>query len=79
MSPEVLSVPFAKYRPDQPRAPRGTPDGGQWIDEGIGGGSGGGGGGSGGLNDPRVLSDAIADDVFQPGARVAQGRSGEAK
>ena len=23
----------AKYRPDQPRAPRGTPIGGQWIDD----------------------------------------------
>lgn len=22
-----------KYRPDQPRAPRGTPIGGQWIDD----------------------------------------------
>ena len=33
-----------KYRPDQPRAPRGVPEGGQWVDEG--GGSGGGGGGS---------------------------------
>lgn len=22
-----------RYRPDQPRAPRGTPEGGQWIDD----------------------------------------------
>ncbi|QDZ09628.1 hypothetical protein [Devosia ginsengisoli] len=22
-----------RYRPDQPRAPKGTPDGGQWIDD----------------------------------------------
>jgi hypothetical protein len=27
-----------KYRPDQPRVPRGQPDGGQWVDEGLSGG-----------------------------------------
>ena len=26
-----------KYRPDQPRVPRGQPDGGQWVDEGLAG------------------------------------------
>lgn len=26
-----------KYRPDQPRVPRGQPDGGQWVDEGLSG------------------------------------------
>ncbi|WBT36682.1 MULTISPECIES: hypothetical protein [Hyphomicrobium] len=31
-----------KYRPDQARAPAGTSDGGEWVDEGGGGGSGGG-------------------------------------
>lgn len=25
------------YRPDQPRVPAGSPEGGQWTDEGIGG------------------------------------------
>lgn len=25
-----------RYRPDQPRAPKGTPEGGQWIDDLIG-------------------------------------------
>ena len=41
-----------KYRPDQARAPRGTPEGGQWVDEG------GGGGVSGG---DRSRSDALTD------------------
>ena len=38
-----------KYRPDQPRVPRGNPDGGQFTREG----------GAGGRNDPRVTLDAI--------------------
>jgi hypothetical protein len=51
-----------KYSPDQPRVPAGNPDGGQWTD----------GGGSGaGRDDPAVLSDATADNVFEPGTRLA--------
>ncbi len=57
-----------KYRPDQPRAPRGQSDGGQWVDEGGGSGSGG------GSSDSRSLSDANSDDAdfWKPGAQVAQ-------
>ena len=35
----VLPKGSAKYRPGQARAPRGDPDGGQWVDEGGGSGS----------------------------------------
>ncbi len=55
-----------KYRPDQPRVPAGSSDGGQWTDEG---------GGFGG-DDGRIISDATPDDIFPPGSRVAQGRTG---
>lgn len=60
----------ANFNANQPRVPAGNPDGGQWTD-------GGGGGGdeaqsAGGRNDPRVLSDATPDNVFKPGAQLAQ-------
>jgi hypothetical protein len=64
-----------KYRPDQARVPPGNRDGGQWTDEGGGDGSISGTGGdvapSSGANDPRVLSDAIPDNYYKPGAQVA--------
>jgi hypothetical protein len=53
-------------RPDQPRVPRGDPEGGQWRD--AGGGSGAASAGS----DDRVLSDANPDDVAKPGTQLAQ-------
>jgi len=72
----VLPKAGAKYRSDQARAPRGDPDGGQWVDEG--GGSGGGGSGS---SDNRTISDANDDDAdfWKPGAQVAQNDHGPPK
>jgi hypothetical protein len=35
----VFGLYEAKYRPDQPRVPRGVPEGGQFADEGSGGGA----------------------------------------
>jgi CDI toxin RNase A-like protein len=55
-----------KYSPDQPRVPAGNPDGGQWTS---------GGGEGAGRNDPTVLSDATADNVFEPGTRLAADNS----
>lgn len=51
-----------KYSLDQPRVPRGNPDGGQWTSDGSGTGH----------TDPRVVSDAI--DRAEPGAQYAQNR-----
>ena len=48
-----------KYSSDQPRAPSGNPDGGQWTSEGAGG------------TDPRMLSDAIPDNDAIVGAQYA--------
>jgi hypothetical protein len=56
-----------KYSPNQPRVPKGNPDGGQWTS--YGGGSGGGGrvqvadlrSGRGRINDRSVISDADPD------------------
>ncbi len=66
-----------KYSPDQPRVPRGNPEGGQWTD------AGGGGGGLGSkptsdrrINDPRVISDVTPDNTWKPGARYAQAGGG---
>jgi hypothetical protein len=50
-----------KYSPDQPRVPAGNRDGGQWTS-----------GGGAGRNDPRIISDATPDNMFKPGARLAQ-------
>ena len=55
-----------KYRPDQPRVPAGSREGGQWTDEG----------GGGGLNDSRVISDATPDSDWIPGAQYAAGPRG---
>ena len=76
MGRNVLPKAGAKYRSDQARAPRGDPDGGQWVDEG--GGSGGGGSGS---SDNRTISDANDDDAdfWKPGAQVAQNDHGPPK
>lgn len=73
--------PFAlyenKYRPNQPRVPAGSREGGQWTADGAGGGS-----RSPGsqpttrpapINDPRVISDAVPDNGWKPGAQYAQG------
>lgn len=68
--PAVLSLPEGKanFNPGQPRVPKGNPDGGQWTDAG---GSSGGEAGRAGRNDPRVLSDATADNEWRPGAQYA--------
>jgi len=50
------------YDPSQPRVPAGHPDGGQWTNRGVSGGS---------INDPRILSDAIPDNNWIPGADYA--------
>ncbi len=56
-----------KCRSDQARAPAGTSDGGQWVDEGDGS-------GGGASNSTRTLSDANSDeaDFWKPGAQIAQ-------
>jgi len=71
---ERSSVVRVKYRPDQARAPAGTSDGGQWVDEG-------GGSGGGASSSTRTLSDASSDDAdfWKPGARVAQNDDGPPK
>lgn len=71
----VFGLYERKFRPDQARVPPGSREGGQWTDEGGGGGSTSSGGGEvrpgSGTNDPRVLSDAIPDNYYKPGAQVA--------
>jgi hypothetical protein len=56
----------AGFNLNQPRVPAGNPDGGQWTSEG----------GSGGLNDSRVISDAMPNNDWIPGAQYAQGPRG---
>jgi hypothetical protein len=55
----------ANFNPNQPRVPRGNPGGGKWTDAG----------GSTRPNSGAVLSDAIPNDVWKPGALVAQAGS----
>jgi len=60
---QLLEHVERKYVPDQPRVPRGNPDGGQWTgNEGVGR-----------QNAPHVISDASSDPV-RPGSRYAQNR-----
>jgi len=54
-----------KYSPDQPRVPQGSPNGGQWTNNGDAGAS--------GRNDPRIISDAAPDSV-SPSIQYAQNR-----
>jgi hypothetical protein len=54
------------FNPNQPRVPAGNPDGGQWTSEG----------GGGGLNDSRVISDAMPPNDWVPGAQYAAGPRG---
>ena len=54
-----------KYSPDQPRVPQGSPNGGQWTNNGDPGAS--------GRNDPRIISDAAPDSV-SPSIQYAQNR-----
>lgn len=61
----VFALYEGKYRPDQPRVPRGSPEGGQWTDE-----EGGGGESQSARNDPRVISGASPDPI-RPGAQYA--------
>jgi hypothetical protein len=62
-----------KFRPDQPRVPAGNPDGGQWISgDGADSGRSDVGDSGAGRNEPRILSDATPDNVFKPGAQLAQ-------
>lgn len=51
-----------KYSPNQPRVPAGQTGGGQWTDGADGN----------GINDSRVISDAMPDNFWQPGAEFAQ-------
>jgi hypothetical protein len=75
-----------KYRPDQPRVPAGSREGGQWTDDGGSDGSSGGGDASpngntstsrarladaNNISDPTVMSDASPDPII-PGAQYAQ-------
>ena len=54
-----------KYSPDQPRVPQGSPNGGQWTNDG--------GAGASGRNDPRIISDTAPDSV-NPSIQYAQNR-----
>jgi hypothetical protein len=51
----------ANFNPAQPRVPAGNPDGGEWTSTG----------GGTGRNDPRIISDAMPDNFFKPGAQYA--------
>lgn len=51
----------AGFNPNEPRVPAGSPDGGQWTTQGA----------SGGYDDPRVISDAVPDNHWQPGQQYA--------
>lgn len=50
------------YDPNQPRVPKGHPDGGQWTDQGES------------ENDPRILSDVESNNDWASGARYASRR-----
>ena len=52
-----------KYRPDQPRVPAGSREGGRWTSDGVGD----------RINDSRVVSDAMPENGWKPGARYAAG------
>lgn len=54
-----------KYSPDQPRVPKGNPDGGQWTSDGRN---------RSGRQDPRVLSDVTPDGIGS-GSQYAQSRT----
>jgi hypothetical protein len=59
---QASRLPFVqKYSPDQPRAPAGNPDGGQWTS------------GGGESTNSRVISDATPDNAWVPGAQYAGG------
>ena len=51
------------FKPDQPRVPAGSSDGGRWTSQG------------GGISDPRVISDAAPDNDWKPGAQYAGNNS----
>lgn len=53
-----------KYRPDLPRVPAGSREGGQWTGDG------------GGQTDRRIISDVTPDNDWIPGARYAAGPRG---
>ena len=76
----IFGLYEAKYRPDQPRVPKGVPEGGQWTDDAGAGGSRVGHSSStdSGVNKPSgastpglVMSDATPDPV-KPGVQYAQ-------
>jgi len=56
----------ANFNPNQPRVPAGNSDGGQWTHEG----------GTSRINDGRVISDAMPDNDWMPGAQYAAGPKG---
>jgi HK97 family phage portal protein len=64
------SIVVRKYRPDQSRAPAGTSDGGEWVDEG----GGGGGGSSGGLVHLTGGRGGRADGRGRPPTTQEEGR-----
>ncbi len=60
--PSLLRAQLRKYRPDQPRVPKGNPHGGEWTREGA----------SGPAGVPGVvLSDATPDNTWKPGTQYA--------
>jgi hypothetical protein len=58
-----------RYDPNQPRLPAGHPGGGRWTDEAASN-------VARGINDPRVISDVVPDNLWIPGADYALGTIG---
>jgi hypothetical protein len=59
------------YDPDQPRVPAGHPDGGQWTNKAEDGAE--------RINDPRIISDVVPDNLWIPGAEYVAGHHWIAK
>src|SRR5579885_1987038 len=61
--PSLLRTELLKYRPDQPRVPKGHPDGGEWTKEVS----------VASNNDPEIVSDATPDNTWISGTQYAGG------
>lgn len=62
----LFSLYECKYKPDQPRVPSGSPAGGQWTSDNATSSS------STRVNEARVQSDRNPDELYKPGAQLAQ-------
>lgn len=78
---KALDTALTKYRPDQARGEKGTPQGGRFVEEGGGGSGGGSGGskkprGSGGSSKPRWKPDGSSNWSDADHARDFESRRG---